>query len=250
MWKYVAGAAAAIAIVVVPVFLAHDREDRSATAEALVALHDAPAGDSAALESAYAKARAQLALIRSSSAREQASSLVDAAYLEKREALVEAKEVTVQALELINADHESLLALRAARERADKLAARLPSTTDVAALMAQISQIYDAKRKVLEQRVAAQQEIEKTKTIEAENQTREEQERAREAASMEAERQSGYAVAGSDDRYCCCSRKLNTYGGDKWIRQWVKVDDCRASYRAGFETYYAGVCGETSYCGG
>jgi hypothetical protein len=51
------------------------------------------------------------------------------------------------------------------------------------------------------------------------------------------------------DQYCCCSRKLNTYGGDKWIRQWILVDDCRASYRSGFETYYAGVCGETSYCG-
>lgn len=249
MWKFVAAAAAVLAITVVFVFLAHGREDRAVAASALVALEDAAPGDTAALESAYAKARAQLALIRSSSERERASTLVDAAYLQKRESLVEAKEVTYQALALINADHESLSALRAARQRAEELAGKLASTADVAALMAQISQIYDQKRRVIERRMAARERLEQRQKIEAENQSRDEQERAREAAYAEAERQSGYAVAGSDDRYCCCSRKLNTYGGDKWVRQWVTVDDCRASYRSGFETYYAGVCGETSYCG-
>ena len=252
MWKYVAAAAAAIAIIVGFVIFAYDREDRAVAANALVALEEAPAGDSAALESAHAKARAQLALIRSSLARERASALVDAAYLEKRESLVEAKELTFQALALINADHESLSALRAARDHAERLAARLPSTADVTALMSQISQIYDAKRKVIEQRMAAQQELEQTRKVEAASKTREEQERARETTVwLQAERESadGGTVVASADRYCCCSRKLNTYGGDKWIRQWVTIDDCRASYRAGFETYYAGVCGETSYCG-
>ena len=246
MWKYVAGAAAAVAIVVFVVTLAHDREDRSAAASALVALEEAPAIDSAALESAYAKARAQIALVRSSSVRERASLLVDAAYVKKREFLAEAKEVTFQALALISADHESLSALRAARKRAEELAGRLPSAADVAALMAQISQIYDAKRKIIEGRMAAQLEVEQAGQTEADEQ---QQHAAEIAAWLEAERKSRAAPVATPDLYCCCSRKLNAVGGDQWIHQWVLVGDCASSYRRGFETYYGGVCGENSYCG-
>ena len=248
MWKYVAGAAAAIAIVVFFVTLAYGREDRAAAASALVVLEEAPASDSGALESAYAKARAQIALIRSSSVREQASSLVNDAYVKKRESLAEAKEVTFQALALISADHESLPALRAARKRAEELAGRLPSATDVAALMAQISQIYDAKRKIIEGRTA----LEQAQRFEAQQGADEQGQGDGETpAGIETDSDSARSAPGvaSDDRYCCCSRKLNSLGGDKWIHQWVLVDDCRSSYRRGFETYYGGVCGESSYCG-
>lgn len=246
MWKYVAAAAAAIAIVVFILTLAHDREDRSAAASALAALEEAPAIDGTALESAYGKARAQIGLIRSSSVRERASLLVDAAYVKKRELLAEAKEVTFQALTLISADHESLSALRAARKRAEELAARLPSATDVAALMSQISQIYDAKRKIIEGRMAEQVELEQAPERRADEQ---QQHAAEIAAWIDVERKARAAPVATPNQYCCCSRKLNAVGGDRWIHEWVLVGDCRSSYRRGFETYYGGVCGETSYCG-
>ena len=246
MWKYVAGAAAAVALIVLFVTLAHGREDRSTAASALLALEEAPAGDGAALESAYAKARAQIALIRSSSAREQATSLVDAAYAKKRESLAEVKAVTFEALALISADHESLSALRSARQRAEELAGKLPSATDVAALMAQISEIYDAKRRIIEGRMAAQQASEFSAQAKADDR---QQHAAEIAAWIDAERKARAAPVATPDIYCCCSRKLNAVGGDQWIHQWVLVGDCGSSYRRGFETYYGGVCGERSYCG-
>ena len=247
MWKYVAAGGAAIALIVLFLTLGYSREDRAAAASALVALEEAPAGDSGALESAYAKARAQIALIRSSSVRERASSQVDAAYVKKRESLADAKEVLYQALALISADHESLSALRAARERAEKLAGTLPSAKDVAALMSQISEIYDAKRRVIEERMAREQAAK----LAAGQQDDEQQKGTDEVVTWIRERESdrNVPVVASGEDYCCCSRKFNTWGGDKWIHQLTSVADCHSSYRRGLETYYAGTCGETSYCG-
>lgn len=252
MWKYVAGAAA-IAAIAFSLVLAYRRADSSAAASALLALEEAPAGDSRALESAYAKALAQVVLVRSASVRERLSTLVHSTYVKKRESIAEAKDVTLRALALMNADFESLSSLRAARDRAVKLAGTLPSAADVASLLSQIGQIYDAQRKVIETRMAAELAAEQAKWGGAEEEADEQQERAAEtAASLEAERESALGVPGTErsNPYCCCSRRHTTWGGDKWIHQWLLVDDCLRSYRIGLETYHPGDCVARSECGG